>query len=99
MDKLSGVLSETDFQRIYQKVKADRAQLEEKRKELERQRESRVPKEDRAKELIQRFLDSACTNRELLFSLIERIELSEEKQIYIKFRFKQLNFDCFEANF
>ena len=98
MDKLSGVLSETDFQRIYQKVKADRAQLEEKHKELERQRESPVPKEDRAKELVQRFLDSACTNRELLFSLIERIELSEGKQIYIKFRFKQLNFDCFEAN-
>lgn len=99
MDKLSGVLSETDFQRIYQKVKADRAQLEEKRKELERQRESPVPQEDRAKELVQRFLDSACTNRELLFSLIERIELSEDKQIYIKFRFKQLDFDCFEAHF
>ena len=99
MDKLSGVLSETDFQRIYQKVKADRTQLEEKRKELERQKESPVPQEDRAKELVQRFLNSACTSRELLFSLIERIELSEEKQIYIKFRFKQLNFDCFEANF
>ena len=98
MDKLSGVLSETDFQRIYQKIKTDRTQLEEKRKELERQRESPVPQEDRAKELVQRFLDSACTNRELLFSLIERIELSEDKQIYIKFRFKQLNFDCFEAN-
>ena len=98
MDKLSGVLSDTDFQRIYQKAKADRAQLEEKRKELECQRESSVPQEDRAKELVQRFLDSACTNRELLFSLIKRIELSEDKQIYIKFRFKQLNFDCFEAN-
>ena len=29
MDKLSGILSETDFQRIYLKVKDDRAQLEE----------------------------------------------------------------------
>ena len=48
---------------------------------------------------MQRFIDSAATNRELLFSLIERIELSEEKQIYIKFRFKQLNSDCFEAKF
>lgn len=99
MDKLSGILSDTDFQRIYQKVKTDRTHLEEKRKELERQRESPVPQEDRAKELVQRFLNSACTSRELLFSLIERIELSEDKQIYIKFRFKQLNFDCFEANF
>lgn len=98
MDKLSGILSDADFQRIYQKVKMDRAQLEEERKELERQQESPVPQEDRAKELVQRFIDSVPTNRELLFSLIERIELSESKEIYIKFRFKQLDFDCFEAN-
>jgi hypothetical protein len=97
MDKLSGILSESDFQRIYQKAKADRAQLEEQLKALERDMENPVPKEDRAKELVQRFINSAATNRELLFSLIERIELSEEKQIYIKFRFKQLNFDRFEA--
>ena len=99
MDKLSGILSDSDFQRIYQKAKADRSQLEGQLKTLERDRENPVPKEDRAKELVQRFIDSAATNRELLFSLIERIELSEEKQIYIKFRFKQLDFDCFEANF
>ena len=98
MDKLSGLLSEPDFQRIYLKVKADRSLLEEQLKALEREKESPVPKEDRAKELVQRFIDSAATNRELLFSLIERIELSEDKQIYIKFRFKQLNSGCFEAN-
>ena len=98
MDKLSGLLSESDFQRIYLKVKADRSLLEEQLKALEREKESPVPKEDRAKELVQRFIDSAATNRELLFSLIERIELSEDKKICIKFRFKQLNFGCFEAN-
>jgi hypothetical protein len=91
MDKLSGILSEADFQRIYLKVKDDRAQLEEQLKALEREKENPVPKEDRAKELVQRFLDSVPTNRELLFSLIERVELSEDKQIYIKFRFRQLN--------
>ena len=91
MDKLSGILSETDFQRIYLKVKDDRAQLEEQLKTLEREKENPIPKEDRAKELVQRFLESVPTNRELLFSLIERVELSEDKQIYIKFRFRQLN--------
>ena len=91
MDKLSGILSEADFQRIYLKVKEDRAQLEEQLKVLEREKENPVPKEDRAKELVQRFLESVPTNRELLFSLIERVELSEDKQIYIKFRFRQLN--------
>jgi len=91
MDKLSGILSEADFQRIYLRVKEDRAQLEEQLKALEREKENPVPKENRAKELVQRFLESVPTNRELLFSLIERVELSEDKQIYIKFRFRQLN--------
>ena len=91
MDKLSGILSEADFQRIYLKVKDDRAQLEEQLKVLEREKENPVPKEDRAKELVQRFLESVPTNRELLFSLIERVELSEDKQIFIKFRFRGLN--------
>ena len=91
MDKLSGILSEADFQRIYLKVKNDRTQLEEQLKVLEREKENPVPKEDRAKELVQRFLESVPTNRELLFSLIERVELSEGKQTYIKFRFRQLN--------
>ena len=98
MDKLSGILNEDDFQRIYLKVKADRSKLEYQLKELEKKKESPAKAEDEAKALVQRFLDSACTSRELLVSLIERIELSEDKQLYIKFRFKQLNLACFEAN-
>ncbi len=93
MDKLSGLLAEADFERIYQRVKLERTALEEQLKDLERQKESPIPKEDRAKELVQRFIDGASTNRELLVSLIERVELTEDKQIIIKFRFKQLEND------
>ena len=39
--------------------------------------------------MIQGFLDSAYTSRELLVSLIERVELTEDKQIIIKFRFRE----------
>ena len=91
MDKLSGILSDDDFQRIYLKAKAQRSQLENQLKTLEQEKEAPVSKDDRAKELVQRFLESVPTNRELLFSLIERVELSEDKQIFIKFRFRQLN--------
>lgn len=98
MDKLSGILNEDDFQRIYLKGKADRSKLEDQRKELERKKESPAKAEDEAKALVQRFIDSACASRELLVSLIERIELSEDKQLYIKFRFKQLNSAQFGAN-
>ena len=91
MDKLSGILSDDDFQRIYLKAKAQRSQLENQLKTLEQEKEAPVSKDDRAKELVQCFLESVPTNRELLFSLIERVELSEDKQIFIKFRFRQLN--------
>ena len=91
MDRLSGLLAEADFERIYSKVKLERSLLEEKRNELELRKKSPVRTEDRAKELVQRFVDSAFTSRELLVSLIERVELTEDKQIIIRFRFQQLN--------
>jgi len=90
MDRLAGILNDADFQRIYLKVKSDRSALEDKIKALQEQRQTPMKAEDQAKKLVQRFLDSACTSRELLVSLIERIELSEDKKIYIKFRFREL---------
>ena len=98
MDKLSGILNEDDFQRIYLKVKADRSGLESRLKDLQKEKESPAKAEDEAKALVQRFIESSPASRELLVSLIERIELSEDKQLYIKFRFKQLNSAQFEAN-
>ena len=90
MDRLTGLLAEADFERIYQRVKTDRTSLEEKLKELEAQKESPVSTKDRARELVQQFLASAYTSRELLVSLIERVELTVDKQIIIKFRFREL---------
>ena len=90
MDKLSGVLDESDFQRIYAKVKADRAALEQRLSQLDRSDYSPAEQVDLAKKLVERFLETASTNRELLVSLIERVELTTDKQIIIKFRFKQL---------
>ena len=39
---------------------------------------------------MKQFLESALTSRELLVSLIERVELSEKKERIIKFRFHDL---------
>jgi len=89
LDKLSGLLAEADFERIYHRVKLERSGLEEKLKDLEHQKASPIPTEDRAKELVRRFLDSAFTSREVLVSLIQRVELTEDKQIIIQFRFRE----------
>ena len=90
-DRLSGLLPEADFQRIFSWIKLEKEQLEEKRQELELQKKSPVRSEDRARELVQRFIETAGESRELLVSLIERVELTEDKEAIIKFRFARLN--------
>ena len=47
---------------------------------------------------MQRFLESPFASRELLVSLIERVELSEDKHVSIKFRFKELDDLLIQAN-
>ena len=90
MDWLNGLLSEEYFQRIYQKVKMDRRVLEDRLKILQEQAKQPVNTEEKAKALVKLFLDSALTSRELLVSLIERVELTEEKEIIIKFRLHEV---------
>ena len=90
MDRLNGLLADVDFERLYRRIKAERTALEEKLRELEAQKKTPVPIEDRAQELVQQFLHCAFTSRELLVSLIERIELTESKEIIIRFRFHEL---------
>ena len=90
-DRLSGLLPEADFQRIFSRIKLEREQLEEKRQELELRQKSPVRSEDRARELVQRFIKTAGESREMLVSLIERVELTESKEVIIKFRFAQLD--------
>ena len=89
LDRLNGLLAAADFERIYQRVRRERTALEEKRKELETQAENPVSTQDRARELVRQFLDTACTNRELLVSLIERVELTETKEVIVRFRFAE----------
>ncbi|MBR2831976.1 MAG: recombinase family protein [Oscillospiraceae bacterium] len=90
MDRLNGLLSEDDFQRIYRKVKMERTVLEDRLKSLQEQVTQPVSTGEKAKALVKQFLDSVPTSRELLVSLIERVELTEEKEIIIKFRFHEL---------
>ena len=68
----------------------NRTSLEENPKELEAQNESPVSTADRAREMVQEFLDYAYNSREFLVSLIERVKLTEDKQIVIKLRFCEL---------
>ena len=88
MDRLGGLLAEGDFERIYRKIVADRALLEERLKEREQETARQVSSEERADELVSDFMESAFAGREVLVSLIERVEMTENREIIINFRFR-----------
>ena len=90
-DRLSGLLPEEDFQRLFNRLKLDRKLLEERRQEMELQKKSPVTVDDRARELVEQFIQTAGESRELLVGLIERVELTEDKEIIIKFHFAKLD--------
>ena len=89
-DKLAGTLDEADFQRIYGGIKERRQRLQCQIKQLQSNAPPPKPPEQQTQELVERFLSSTDTNRELLVSLIERIELTESKEILIYWRFPQM---------
>lgn len=88
-DRLSGLLPEADFQRIFTRLKDQRGRLEGRLQELEQEQKYPVSQRDRALELTQRYRETACTGRELLVSLIQRIELTEDREVRICFRFAE----------
>ena len=85
LDQLSGLLAEEDFARLYRQAREERGALERRVTELERRESPGAG--DKAGALVQRFLDEAGDNRELLVSLIERVELTEQRELIIHFRF------------
>lgn len=90
-DKLNGLLSEEDFERIYKQFKDERALIQNKINDITINIKNNVSVSDRAKELVKKFLNSASRSREMLVSLIDRVELTSDKQVIIKFKFKNLD--------
>ena len=89
MDRLNGLLLGQDFERIYDRMRLERTALEEQLQQLEAQKKSPVSIEKQAENIVQQYLKDACCRRELLVSLIERVELTKDKQVVIKFRFRK----------
>jgi DNA invertase Pin-like site-specific DNA recombinase len=87
-DKLSGVLSESDFIRIYERIKEERIQLQQKLEQIKEKQACEAGYDEKVKELINRFLNTTDTNKELIFSLIDRIEITKDLEILVFFRFQ-----------
>lgn len=86
-DRLQGVLEKEDFLRIYQSLCRQREELEKRMKMLEKTEEEGQKREEKVRGVVRDFWKHAFFSRELLFLLVERIELSERKEITLFFRF------------
>lgn len=87
MDRLNKIITEDDFARIYEKIGNEIAALKRRKDDLTEQSKANISQDEKARGIVERFIESACTRREVLVSLIERVELTEKKEIIIKFRF------------
>ena len=57
--------------------------------EMNQMKKLNIKSDEIAEKMVNQFLNSSYTNRELLVSLVERIELTKNKEVIIKFRFKE----------
>ncbi len=90
-DKLSGRINNEVFLRIYQRYSNEQSDIRKKITELENSgREIPSIDEKRVKEIAERFIETKEISRELLVSLIDRIELTEDKEVKIFFKFSQM---------
>ena len=87
-DKLQHILSQEDFIRIYKQKVVKKKLLQEKINHLLSL--PSIPSEHESiEELIQKFYSSFAICRETLADLIQRIEIDQDKNIYLYLKFKQ----------
>lgn len=89
-DKLNGLLSVDDFQRMYISSLNQKEQLENSIKELEKEKEETSHEVD-LKKLVTEFMKMENVTREMIVSLIDKITVSEDKKIKIYYKFSILN--------
>ena len=94
-DRLNGILDESDFERIYSLKKNERDTL---RKEIDlleniinNYQINLVNEDEELEKLLKQFLNMEKPDKLLIFNIIDRIEITKNSQIIIKFKFKSLN--------
>lgn len=93
-DKLSGLLSQDDFTRIYERKKQEKLHIQNRIYILESHINNNIVNEDELiDKLIEKFNTNLTINRELLTDLVDRIEIDENKKVYVYFKFKSFMSD------
>ena len=97
MDNLNGIITNDDYFKYSrdfveqrEKLKKDKDNIQEKIKLLQNKIQINQNKE-KVDKIIEEFLKFEMPSKQILFELIDRIELDEFKNIYIYFNFSDLN--------
>jgi len=91
-DKCKGVLQNEDFIRLSSKYAETRKTLEERAEQLERMDEKEERQIDIG-QIVKEFVELKEITRTMLVSLVEKVEVSESKEVTIHYRFNILNAD------
>ena len=94
MDKVKGVVSENDYISLVSDFTKDRDNLIKEKEELIKIIQNEKPIEDetaKIEKLAKEFLSLEKPTKQLLNELIEKITISEDKEINIYFKFNELN--------
>ena len=89
-DKYNGLFEDEDFTRLYSKQIESRKQAEQRIKQLQEMEEKEESSVDINK-LVSDFVNMKEITRTMLVSLIDKIEISENKEITIYYKFNILN--------
>lgn len=89
-DKCNGLFEDEDFTRLYTKQIESRKQAEERIKQL-REMEEKEDSSIDINKLVSDFVNMKEITRTMLVSLVDKIEISENKEITIYYKFNILN--------
>lgn len=89
-DKLNGILNTEDFTRIYQDANNNKQNLQHRINELKKHGEKEEVVVDLNK-IVKEFVEMKEINRTMLVQLVDRITISENKEITIFYKFNVLN--------
>ena len=91
-EKCLGKIEEEDFNRMYVIYKEERKSIKERIEKLKQEEEeSKTPKKVDIMKIVKEFVSFKEVTREMLVSLVDRIEISQDKEITIYYKFSILN--------
>lgn len=89
-DRLNGILQVEDFERMYSATIEDKKDLNQRIEKLKLQK-SDVDDELKLKDLVKQFMSMKEITRKMLVLLIDKITVTEQKEITIYYKFNVLN--------